>query len=80
MHVMEVQEAIEEAEEESTIAELKQSNEERVKDCVKALGAAVDQGDVEGARRECVKLRFWYSIREGLREWEPGSTSVRLAH
>jgi len=80
MKVLEVQEAVEEAAEESTIAELKQSNEERVKECVMALGAAVDQNDVECARRECVKLRFWYSVREGLREWEPGNTSVRLTH
>jgi molecular chaperone HscB len=80
MQVLEVQEAIEEAAGESTIADLKRDNEKRVEECVRALGEAVDRGDIEDARQESVRLRFWYSIREGLREWEPGNTSVRLVH
>ncbi|KAI2785863.1 hypothetical protein POX_h09625 [Penicillium oxalicum] len=84
MEVMEVQETIEEVgaspEAEVEIEALKDENQDRIAGCVKALTEAFDRGDVEGARVECVKLRFWYSVGEGLREWEPGSTEIRLVH
>lgn len=80
MEVLEVQEAIEEAEDEATIGKLKVDNEARVEECVKSLGEAFDRGDVEGARKECIRLRFWCSVREGLKEWEPGNRNVRLVH
>ncbi|RAL09248.1 J-type chaperone JAC1 [Aspergillus homomorphus CBS 101889] len=84
MEVMEVQETIEEvgADEaaEETIRELKRENEQRVAGCVRALEEAFDSGEIEKARTECVKLRFWYSVGEGLREWEPGTTEIRLVH
>ncbi|PWY89339.1 Co-chaperone Hsc20 [Aspergillus heteromorphus CBS 117.55] len=84
MEVMEVQETIEEVGAdpgaEGTIAELKKENDARVEGCVRALAAAFDAGDVETARQECVRLRFWYSVGEGLREWEPGTTEIRLVH
>ncbi|KAJ5408213.1 hypothetical protein N7509_002096 [Penicillium cosmopolitanum] len=73
MEVMEVQETIEEVgaspEAEAEIEALKAENEMRI------MG-----GDIEGARQECIRLRFWYSVGEGLREWEPGSTEIRLVH
>ena len=84
MEVMEVQETIEEVgtapDAEGTIVQMKKENDERVKDCVKALGEAFDRGDVETARKECVRLRFWYSVGQGLHEWEPGMTEIRLVH
>ncbi|CEJ57566.1 Putative J-type chaperone [Penicillium brasilianum] len=84
MEVMEVQETIEEVgaspEAEAEIDALKDENQMRIAGCVDALAKAFDRGDIEGARAECVKLRFWYSVGEGLREWEPGSTEIRLVH
>lgn len=84
MEVMEVQETIEEVGADpgaaNTIAQLKRENDRRVEECVRALGEAFDRGDVETARTECVRLRFWYSVGEGLREWEPGHTEIRLLH
>ncbi|KAE8373338.1 HSCB C-terminal oligomerization domain-containing protein [Aspergillus bertholletiae] len=84
MEVMEVQETIEEVGAEpgaeSTIAELKKQNEARVVDCVEKLANAFDKGDMESARQECVRLRFWYNIAQGLKEWEPGLTEIRLVH
>lgn len=84
MEVMEVQETIEEVgaspEAEDEIEALKAANEMRIAGCVEALAKAFDRGDIEGARAECVKLRFWYSVGEGLREWEPGKTEIRLVH
>lgn len=62
------------------VERMKGDNQERVEESVRALGAAFDAGDIEGARKECVRLRFWYSVGEGLREWEPGTTEIRLVH
>ncbi|CAG8092205.1 unnamed protein product [Penicillium nalgiovense] len=84
MEVMEVQETIEEvgesAEGEAQINELKKENEERIVECVRRLGEAFEKGDLEAARKECIRLRFWYSVGEGLREWEPGTSHIRLMH
>jgi molecular chaperone HscB len=84
MEVMEVQETIEEvgatAEGEVQINALKKENEGRVAECVECLGKAFERGDLEAARKECIRLRFWYSVGEGLREWEPGNTEIRLVH
>ncbi|CAI7636232.1 unnamed protein product [Penicillium glandicola] len=84
MEVMEVQETIEEvgasAEAEAQINELKKENEGRIIGCVESLGKALEKGDLEAARMECIRLRFWYSVGEGLREWEPGNTEIRLSH
>ncbi|KAB8208383.1 HSCB C-terminal oligomerization domain-containing protein [Aspergillus parasiticus] len=84
MEVMEVQETIEEVGAEPgaecTIAELKKQNEARVVECVEKLANAFDTGDLESARQECVRLRFWYNIAQGLKEWEPGLTEIRLVH
>ncbi|CAG8006985.1 unnamed protein product [Penicillium olsonii] len=84
MEVMEVQETIEEvgatAEGEGQINALKKENESRVLECVESLGKAFESGNLEAARKECIRLRFWYSVGEGLREWEPGNTEIRLMH
>lgn len=84
MEVMEVQETIEEvgatAEGEGQINALKTENDGRVLECVASLGKAFESGDIEAARKECIRLRFWYSVGEGLREWEPGNTEIRLMH
>ncbi|KAJ5114552.1 hypothetical protein NUU61_000311 [Penicillium alfredii] len=84
MEVMEVQETIEEVgaapEAETEIHALKKENDARVVACVQALAQAFDRGDIEAARKECIRLRFWYSVGEGLREWEPGNTEIRLMH
>ncbi|KAJ5730118.1 Heat shock cognate protein B C-terminal oligomerization [Penicillium malachiteum] len=84
MEVMEVQETIEEVgaspEAEEEINSLMKENGERIQACVQLLGDAIDSGEVEAARKECIRLRFWYSVGEGLREWQPGNTDIRLAH
>ncbi|EZF31201.1 J-type co-chaperone [Trichophyton mentagrophytes] len=80
MQVMEVQEAVEEAEDENIIADLKVENEERIAQTVNEMGKAFESGDIDSATKLCSKLKFWYTIRAGLREWEPGTRSVRLVH
>ncbi|KAF2197796.1 Co-chaperone Hsc20, partial [Delitschia confertaspora ATCC 74209] len=76
MEVMEVRERIEEAESEEEIAELREENEGRIKRSEEVLGEAFEGDDLEGARREAVRLRYWVNVREALREWEPGKEVV----
>lgn len=88
MEIMDVQEAVEElsssntptAEAEATIDRLRAENATRVEDSVQKLQAAFDSGDIETAQMETVRLRFWYSLRDGLREWEPGHQEIRIVH
>lgn len=84
MEVMDVQETIEEVgegpEAEAQIAEMKKENDARLRGCVEALGKAFDEGNVEAATGECVRLKFWVSVAEGLKEWEPGMGGIRLIH
>ncbi|KAH8701019.1 hypothetical protein BGW36DRAFT_375400 [Talaromyces proteolyticus] len=86
MEIMDVQEAVEEltnaptAEAESEIARLRKENAERIEDSVRKLGEAFDNADMETAQMETVRLRFWYSLRDGLREWEPGHAEIRIIH
>ncbi|KAJ0421064.1 HSCB C-terminal oligomerization domain-containing protein [Aspergillus carlsbadensis] len=84
MEVMDVQEAIEEVgegeEAVKAIEGMKGENEERVRGCVGRMAEAFDNGDVQGAVEECVRLKFWVSVGEGLREWEPGMGGIRLIH
>ncbi|GAD97143.1 DnaJ domain protein [Paecilomyces variotii No. 5] len=84
MEVMDVQETIEDVgadpQAEAEIKRLKGENDARVAESVKALGQAFDQGDIEAARKECIRLRFWYSLAQALRDWEPGTTELRIVH
>lgn len=79
MQVMEVQEAIEEAADEQTIADLMAQNEERIAVCEAALGRTLEADRGDEARTECVRLKFFYNVRQALREWEPGKT-VSIVH
>lgn len=79
MEVMEAQEDLESADEEEEIETMKSANKERVERTVNKLGQCLENGDVEGARREAVRLRFWRSLGEALHSWERGK-EVRLVH
>jgi len=74
--VMEVNEAVEECETEDDVWALGSVNERRVEGSVGVLERAFEEEDVEGARRECVRLRYWVNLRETLRAWERGKPVV----
>lgn len=80
MYVMEIQEEIEDAPDEETIAKIKERNDESIRECVESMGKAFDSANVEAATQLCVKLRFLYSVQHGLKEWEPGRPELRLQH
>jgi molecular chaperone HscB len=80
MEVMEAQESIEEAETEDQIATLKEQNQERIEETLKLLDDAFSGGNAEAARTECVRLRYWASLGEGLSAWNGRGSEIRLVH
>jgi len=82
MLVMEAQEELESATNEGgevAVERLKADNRDRINETEKLLGAAFEAGDVDRAKNESVKLKYWRSLESGLGDWEPGK-EVRLTH
>lgn len=80
VEVLEAREAIDEAESESDLEAPAAENEERIARCLEGLGRAFAEGDVDGAIGEAVRLRYWESIKEGIRGWEKGVGGGLLHH
>lgn len=76
MVVLEAREEIEEAESEEDIQGIREENEERIAQGEEALERAFREDDVEAAKREAVRMRYWVNIRESLDNWEPGKPVV----
>lgn len=76
MEVLDARERIEEAESEEDLVEMKTENEERIRLSVKILEDAFEKDDVETAKSESVKLRYWINIKESLDNWEQGKPVV----
>ena len=76
--VLEVRETIESAEEEADLVELKSANMERIAGSVKGLAGMFEEGDLDGAKSEAVKLRYWVNIKQALDDWEPGKPVVLI--
>lgn len=79
MEVLETREVIEEAEREEDLLPLREANERRVEGSVGVLEEAFKSDDIELAKTEAVKLRYWINIRESIDGWERGKPVV-LAH
>ncbi|KAK4140023.1 HSCB C-terminal oligomerization domain-containing protein [Dichotomopilus funicola] len=76
MTVLEAREVMEEAQTEADLEGVRVENEGRIEACEEGLGRALEEGDVQGARAEAVRLRYWVNIREGVRGWERGKEVV----
>ena len=74
-----MREQIEEAETEAEVEEMRTDNEERLAKSVRVLEEAFARDDLETARREAVRLRYWVNVGDTLREWERGKP-VLLHH
>ena len=79
VEVMEVQEELEDATSHEEIGKLTEENSQRISETEKILGEAFEREDVEGAKKECVRLNYWRSLQSALMEWEPGKV-MRLVH
>ncbi|TLD25977.1 Fe-S protein assembly co-chaperone HscB [Venturia nashicola] len=80
MEVLELREAIEEAQVQKDVDAIKEENEERVRGSVKVLEQAFKQDDIDTARKEAVKLRYWINVEETLHAWEQGKPAPLLQH
>ncbi|KAK3938065.1 HSCB C-terminal oligomerization domain-containing protein [Diplogelasinospora grovesii] len=76
MTVLEAREAVEEAQQELDLEPLRAENEGRIKDAEEALARAFKEGDLETAKSEAVRLRYWMNIRESVDNWERGKPVV----
>ena len=79
LEVLELRERIEEAETEAEVEEMTAENEERLTESVRVLEEAFARDDLEAARKEAVRLRYWVNVGDTLREWEKGKP-VLLHH
>ncbi|KAI1259813.1 Co-chaperone Hsc20 [Xylariaceae sp. FL1019] len=76
MLVLETREIIEEALEEGDLEGPRIENEERIEATETTLAALFEADDLEGAKVEVVRLRYWVNIRESIRNWEKGKPIV----
>ncbi|KAF2627831.1 co-chaperone protein HscB, mitochondrial precursor [Macroventuria anomochaeta] len=76
MEVLEAREQIEEAESEEDLVEMKDENEVRIQESIKTLEQAFAEDDMESAKSETVKLRYWMNISESIANWEKGKPVV----
>ena len=77
--VMEAREEIEEAGAEEDLEGPRTVNDGRIKESVGALERLFAEDNLEGAKMEAVRLRYWVNIKQCLDEWEPGKP-VELHH
>jgi molecular chaperone HscB len=68
MEVMEAREAAEEASEDEEVQSLRRENAKKIEEVVKRLGEAFERDDLESARKDCVRLRYWVGVEDRLRE------------
>ena len=74
-----MQERIESVVSEDEIEVMKKENWGRIEETVEKMAGMFERGDGKGAERECVRLKYWRSLQEGLESWEEGK-EVRLVH
>ncbi|PKS06537.1 hypothetical protein jhhlp_007285 [Lomentospora prolificans] len=77
--VMEAREEIEEAHSEEDLEDPRRVNDERILASEKVLEQAFAADDMEAAKSEAIRLRYWVNIKQCLDDWEPGKR-VELQH
>jgi molecular chaperone HscB len=81
MRVLEVQERLQEGDVgETEVEEMKSENNRRIGESVETLGKLIEKGAWDEAGKECIRLRYWMSVKEGLDGWESGKWGVVLIH
>lgn len=79
MEVLGVREEIEEAETEDELSPLRMVNDHRIKASLRTLERTFAEDDLEMAKVEAVRLRYWVNIKQSLDAWEKGKPVV-LVH
>lgn len=78
MQVLETREVIEDATTEADLQNVKDENDVRLEESVAVLDRAFKEDDMQTAKIEAVKLRYWVNIRESVQNWEPGKPVVLI--
>jgi molecular chaperone HscB len=78
MEVLDTREEIENAREEGELEELKRVNNERIEESEKTLDTAFREDNMEIAKGEAVRMRYWINIKESLDNWEKGKPVVLI--
>ncbi|KAM5356005.1 hypothetical protein ACJ41O_002651 [Fusarium nematophilum] len=76
MLVLEAREEIEGAESEDDLDEPRAANDARIAESEDVLERAFQHDDIEAAKHEAVRLRYWVNIKESLDNWERGKHIV----
>ncbi|CAG9970823.1 unnamed protein product [Clonostachys byssicola] len=76
MLVLEAREEIEDAESEADLEAPREANDARIAASEEALDIAFANDDIDAAKREAVRLRYWVNIRDTLHHWEQGKPVV----
>lgn len=76
MAVLEAREEIEGAETEGALQGVAAENDERILSSEEVLARAFAEDDIDTAKAETVRLRYWVNIRDSLANWEPGKHVV----
>ncbi|KAI0398583.1 Co-chaperone Hsc20 [Xylariaceae sp. FL0594] len=76
LQVLEIRELIEEAEEEGELEAVRAENEERISACEDNLEDAFARDDLQAAKEEVTRLRYWMNVRETIDNWEKGKPVV----
>lgn len=79
MEVLEMREEIESIRIEEDLAPLKEANNAKIKKSVEVLDRAFKVDDLDLAKQETVRLRYWINIKDSLDAWEKGKPVV-LVH
>ncbi|KAF4635422.1 hypothetical protein G7Y89_g2676 [Cudoniella acicularis] len=79
MEVLETREEIEHAQEEEDLIEMKKINDERIAKSEEILDRAFREDDMNLAKGEAVRMRYWVNIKDSLDAWEKGKPVV-LVH
>ncbi|RYO86235.1 hypothetical protein DL766_004360 [Monosporascus sp. MC13-8B] len=74
--VLEARERVEDAASEDDLAAPRAENEDRIRASEAVLEDAFARDDLEAARREVVRLRYWVNVRESIDNWERGRPVV----
>ena len=70
MTVMELREAVDAAEKEADLEEVAKTNQGLIEESVKVLEEAFGKDDLDRARAETVRLKYWMGVAEGISGWE----------
>lgn len=76
LDILEIHEELENVSDDSELAALKISNDERIQDSISKLGQLFKDEDYENAAMESIKLKYWFNIDNAIKEWEEGKPVI----